>query len=212
MTIHDISMTVSSDMIYWPGTATPSVEWEMLMSRGDIADVSRWTLGAHNGTHVDAPSHFLPDAAGLDSVSLEALVGPALVIELPDAVTTIRPQDVPWSEIDAADRLLFKTSNSGHRLARPSFDESYVGIEPETSRALVASGTRLVGIDYLSVEPFGREVFETHHVLLGAGVAVVEGLDLRGVQPGRYRLTILPLRLAEAEAAPARAILEELWA
>ncbi len=210
MNIHDISMTVSPDMLYWPGTTVPGVEWEMLMSRGHIGDVSRWTLGAHNGTHLDAPSHFLPDAPGLDSVPLESLVGPAMVVELPDSVLSIRPEDLPWTEIASAERLLFQTSNSRHRLASSVFDEDYVGIEPEAARAMVSAGVRPVGIDYLSVEPFWREVFETHQVLLGAGVAVVEGLDLRDIRPGSYRLTILPLRLASAEAAPARAILEEL--
>ena len=211
MAIHDISMTISPDMVSWPDTTVPTLDWEMRMSRGDIADVSRWTLGAHNGTHIDAPSHFLPGAPALESVTLESLVGPAIVVELPEDVTSISMTDVPWAHVGQHERLLFKTSNSRSRLASPEFDEGYVGIEPDAARGIVAAGVRLVGIDYLSVEPFGRTVFETHHVLLGAGITVVEGLDLRGVSPGRYRLTVLPLRLAGAEAAPARAILEGPW-
>lgn len=209
MKIHDISMTVSPDMVYWPDTTVPTVEWEMRMSSGDIGDVSRWVLGAHNGTHVDAPSHFLAGEPGLEAVTLESLVGPAVVVELPDEVRSITADDIPWSDVSPAERLLFKTSNSRQRLDGSRFDESYVGIEPDAARAIVAAGMKLVGIDYLSVETFGREVFETHHVLLGARVTIVEGLDLRDVEPGRYLLTILPLKLAGAEAAPARAILEE---
>lgn len=209
MAIHDISMAIAPDMLYWPDTTVPAVEWEMRMSRGDIADVSRWVLGAHNGTHVDAPSHFLAGAPGLESVTLESLVGPALVVDLDDDVVSIGAGDLPLAELRPGERLLFKTSNSRHRLESSSFDEGYVGIEPDAARAMVSAGVQLVGIDYLSIEPFGREVFESHHVLLGAGVTVVEGLDLRGIGPGRYRLTILPLHLMGAEAAPARAILED---
>ncbi len=212
MTIQDVSMTASSDMVCWPGTTVPGVEWEIQMSRGDIGDGSRWTIGAHNGTHLDAPSHFLPDAPGLDGVPLEShesLVGPAMVVELPDRVVSIRPEDIPWSEIASAERLLCKTSNSRQRLGGSVFDEDYVGIEHEAASTLVEAGVWPVGIAYLSFEPFGRDAFETHHVPLGARVAVVEGLDLCGIGPGSYRLTVLPLHLAGAEAGPADAILEE---
>lgn len=208
MTIFDISMAVSSVMVAWPGTTIPVVEWEMLLSRGDIADVSRWTLGAHSGTHVDAPSHFLPGAPGLDGVPLDALVGPARVVELPDSVTSIHPEDVSAMGIAGVERVLFKTSNSRRRLDSPVFDETYVGLEAAAAQLLVEWGVRMIGTDYLSIEPFGRPTFAAHHVLLGAGVAIVEGLDLRAVEPGDYRVTVLPLRLEGAEAAPARAILE----
>lgn len=209
MAIRDISMTVSAGMLHWPDTTVPEVEWEMRLADGDIADVSRWVLGAHNGTHVDAPSHFLPGAPGLESVTLESLIGESVVIAIPGEVPSIHAEHIPWDDLAGVERLLFRTSNSDSRLDTTDFDETYVGIEPDAARRIVDAGIRLVGIDYLSVEPFGREVFETHHVLLGAGVSVVEGLDLRGIEPGRYRLTILPLHLTGAEAAPARAILED---
>jgi|GEM_PF-39580 len=167
MTILDISMVVSAEMPAWPGTTVPSVEWEMLLTRGDIADVSRWTIGAHSGTHVDAPSHFLAGAPGLDGIPLDALVGRARVVDIPDTVATIGRADVAALRIDGVERILFRTSNSRLRLAKFTFDESYVGLEPEAASELVDAGVRLIGIDYLSIEPFGRDAFPAHRILLG---------------------------------------------
>jgi arylformamidase len=168
-------------------------------------------LGAHTGTHVDAPAHFIEGAPGLASLSLDALVGEARVIEIPPAAEAVTEEHV--AAIGDARRVLFKTRNSAFwENPRGRFRSDFAYIEPAAARALAASGVRLVGFDYLSVEKFGSEDFSTHMALLSAGVVIVEGLDLRAVGPGLYELFCLPLRLAagSGDGAPARAVLRTL--
>jgi arylformamidase len=164
-------------------------------------------MGAHTGTHVDAPAHFVPGGSGVDLLDLEALVGPALVVHAleADALTAdlLAGLEIP----PHTERLLVRTRNSD-RWARPElgFDEDFVGVTQDGAHWLVARGVRLVGVDHLSVGPFADPV-PTHHVLLRAGVVVVEGLDLSEIAPGVYQFVCLPLRVVGADGAPARAIL-----
>lgn len=203
----DVSMVIRPDMPHWPGSTVPVCEWETRLDRGEESDASRWTLSAHQGTHVDAPSHFLPGAANVEDISLSILCGPSVVVDIPGA-GPVGADHVAELVPPGAARVLFRTANStGGRLSRP-FDPDYVGVGGPAARALVAAGVRLVGIDYLSVECFGDDGFPAHHALLGAGVPIIEGLDLAAAGPGRYALTCLPIRLGAAEAAPARVVLE----
>jgi arylformamidase len=202
----DVSMEIRPDMPHWPGSIAPSCEWETRLDRGEESDASRWTLSAHQGTHVDAPSHFIPGAAGIAEIGLDVLSGPAVVVDVPGDLA-ISAEHVAELVPPGARRVLFRTANStGGRLRQP-FDPSYVAVSGPAARALVSAGVRLVGIDYLSVECFGDKEFPAHHALLGAGVPVIEGLDLAAAQAGVYTLTCLPIRLTNAEAAPARAVL-----
>ena len=140
---------------------------------------------------------------------LEAFVGPAVVIDLRDA-DAVGPDELAGAGIpEGTERLLVRTRNSG--LLRPDedFREDFVGLTLEGASWIAGRGFRLVGTDYLSIQRFGDDP-ETHRVLMRAGVAILEGLDLSVVEPGEYRLTCLPLRLYGSEAAPARAILEPL--
>lgn len=196
-------------MIHWPGTTEPEVEWEYRLDAGDPYDVSCWRLGSHNGTHVDAPSHFIAGAAGVADVSLDSLVGSARVIDLPDRVLAVDRLVIADLDLEDVRRVLFRTSNSRYRLARLEFDPEYVAITADGAEALVQAGIRTVGIDYLSIEPYGSAAPLAHLALLGAGVTVIEGCDLRAVALGDYLLYCLPLRLIGSEAAPARAILLE---
>jgi arylformamidase len=201
----DVTLAVRPDMPHWPGSTSPLCEWETRMDRGEESDASKWTLSAHQGTHVDAPSHFIPGAAGIEDVPLDLLCGPVYVVEIPED-SPIRADHV--AELPpGVERVLFRTTNSTTgRLFRP-FDPGYVAVSAQAAEALVAKGIRLVGIDYLSVECFGATDFPAHHTLLGAGVPIIEGLDLAAAEPGHYQLTCLPIRLTAAEAAPARVIL-----
>jgi arylformamidase len=214
MPIYDISVSVApGETPTYPGD--PEIEiasWNSI-SRGDPANVTVINFGAHTGTHVDAPAHFIEGAAGVASLPLEVLVGEAVVVEIPADAEAVEEQHVGADALGGATRVLFKTRNSAFWAEpRGRFREDFTYVTHGAARALVAAGVRLVGIDYLSVEKFGSEDFQTHVTLLSAGVVIVEGLDLRAVEPGRYDLACLPLKLAagSGDGAPARAILRTL--
>jgi arylformamidase len=208
MKIFDISLTISPQLPVWPGD--PPVELEQVdsMDRGAHANVSRLNAGVHTGTHVDAPHHFLNDRRTVEQLPLEVLTGPCYVAQLPDGVEAITAEVLEGVPLPADTiRILFGTSNS--RLwsqGETKFNEDFVAVTEDGAEWLVERGIRLVGVDYLSVAPYGHSV-PTHTVLLQAGVVVVEGLDLSAVPRGFYDLYCLPLKLLGSDGAPARAVL-----
>jgi arylformamidase len=177
---------------------------------GDDVNVSRLEMDVHCGTHVEGPLHFIDGGEPLEAIPLSVLVGAAHVASVP-AAERIGPRELEAAGVPAdTERLLLRTRNSELRLADESgFRRDYVALTVDGARWLAEHGIRLIGIDYLSVQCFGDDA-ETHRVLMRAGVAILEGLDLSAAAPGKYRLTCLPLCIAGAEAAPARAILEPL--
>jgi arylformamidase len=213
--IHDITLPITRQMVTWPGGPRPSCRWIARVGYGDPCNESVWTLGAHTGTHVDAPSHFLTDEGDIEGVAIDRLVGPARVFDLSGHDgTTIGPAQIEALDLGGVTRALLKTSNSRDRLGCDEFDTGFCSIGPDAAQALVTAGVRTVGIDYLSVERFVPEDEEgyedpVHHTLLGAKLALLEGIDLRAVEAGDYLLCALPLKLVGAEAAPARAVLIE---
>jgi arylformamidase len=206
MKIFDVSVPISSRLPTWPGDPKVSLERVSSIARGDAANVSRLDAGVHTGTHVDAPVHFVDGATGIDSIPLETLVGPCLVVEADPPWLELRPEDLPAT---AHTRILFKTRNSARWAARKvDFETEFVAVGLELARRLVAEDKILVGVDYLSVEsyhaPFEHPV---HHTLLEARIVVIEGLDLSAVEPGEYDLYCLPLKLVGSDGAPARTML-----
>ena len=164
----------------------------------------------HSGTHVDAPAHFIEGGAKIDSLPLEVLIGEAEVVEVANDTRVIDESFVVANCSGSSERILFKTRNSAFWNDNPrGFREDYTYIEPAAARRLAESGIKLVGIDYLSVEQFKSERFETHHALLSRGVVIVEGLDLRAVSAGFYEIICLPLKISEGsgDGAPARVVL-----
>ncbi|HVD01214.1 MAG TPA: cyclase family protein [Candidatus Dormibacteraeota bacterium] len=206
MQIFDVSVPVSPRLPTWPGDPTISLTRASSIAAGDPANVSRLEAGVHTGTHVDAPVHFMDGAPGIDSISVQTLVGPCLVVAADPPGLELRPEDLPATDHT---RILFKTRNSKRWGAGDQpFDTEFVAVGPELAARLVAEGKLLVGVDYLSVEsyhaPFEHPV---HHALLEARIVVVEGLDLSAVEPGEYQLYCLPLKLVGSDGAPARTIL-----
>lgn len=214
MHIYDISVPITpGETPTYPGDPGLEVGAWNAIARGDRANVSVLNFGAHTGTHIDAPSHFIEGAPGISSLPLDVLVGEARVVEIPPDADAVDESHVRPESLRGATRVLFKTRNSAlWEDPRGQFREDFAYIEPAAARALVAAGVRLVGFDYLSVEKFGSEDFETHLTLLSARVVIVEGLDLRAVEPGLYELCCLPLKLAagSGDGAPARAVLRTL--
>src|SRR5436305_10350991 len=195
MKLYDISVPIAPRLTpVYPGD--PGIEvgsWKAI-ARGDAANVTALNFGAHTGTHVDAPAHFIEGAPGVTSLPLDALVGEALVIAVPADVRAIEEGHVEELSPGGAARVLFKTRNSAFwENPRGRFREDFTYLSPGAARSLVSRGVRLVGIDYLSVEEFGSKHFETHRTLLSNRHVILEGLDLRAVAPGRYELICLPL-------------------
>lgn len=202
----DISVPVNSRMHHWPGEP-PSIERIEAISQGSVCNLTRMRISAHTGTHMDAPLHFMDGAASMEQLPLDAVMGPCTVVEVDDR-EAVRACHLEGLHLEP--RVLFKTRNSTECWAKPAFDEAYVYISDEAARVLVARGVRTVGIDYLSVGGFHKDLVETHVTLLGAGVWVIEGLDLSRVNPGRYELACLPLKIEGSDGAPARAALRPL--
>ena len=208
MTIHDISLTISPDLPTWPGDPQLELERFESMDRGAHNNVSRISSSVHLGTHVDAPRHFINDGRTIDQLPLDVLTGPCYVVQLPEGVEAITAEVLARTEImPEMKRILFGTSNS-HFWARgeSKFQTEFVAITEDGAQWLAARGVQLVGVDYLSVAPYGDSV-PTHLILLEAGIVVIEGLNLSNIMRGFYDLYCLPLKIAGCDGAPARAIL-----
>ena len=205
MKIFDISLTISPSMPIWPGD--PLIELEQIDSI-DNANVSRLSTSVHIGTHIDAPHHFMNDGRTIEQLPLEVLTGRCYVVQLPDGVEAITAEALDGMSLPKdVKRILFGTSNSRFwSRGENKFQEDYVAATEDGAQWLVNRGLQLVGIDYLSIAPYGDSV-PTHRILLQVGVIVVEGLDLSAVPRGFYDLYCLPLKLLGADGAPARAIL-----
>lgn len=211
MRILDISLTITPQLPVWPGDPAVVLERVAKMEEGASANVSRLDMGAHTGTHLDAPFHFLADSpVTVEQLDLNVLTGPAYVVQLPDEVGLVTAEVLQASGISPRTRrLLLKTRNSQlWEHPEAGFQRDFVAISPDGANYLVQRGIRLVGVDYLSVAPY-HQGQATHEILLRAGVIIVEGLDLRQATPGRYQLYCLPLKLGGADGAPVRAILVE---
>jgi arylformamidase len=202
----DISVPIYSGMVHWPDNPPVKIERIMDLAHGDAANVSKIELGAHTGTHMDAPRHFLADGVGLDEMPLDATIGTARVINI-EHPQAILPSELEAHNLQAGERVLFRTLNSKRCWKTDQFVEDFVYISASAAQYLVERQVRTVGIDYLSVGGYVNDGVETHQILLEAGIWLIEGLNLSEVKPGTYELICLPLRVAGADGAPARAIL-----
>jgi arylformamidase len=197
-------------MPIWPGDPAVELEQVQQIEAGDPVNVSVLRCGVHSGTHVDAPWHFLPQGTTSEHLSLDVLIGPAVVAYLPDAAV-ITAHDLEQLHLPAqTTRLLLRTRNSERWTAgEQQFSEDFVALSADAAQWIVERDIRLVGIDYLSIQRY-HDGPETHQILLTAGVIIIETLNLAGVEPGQYELLCLPILLVGAEAALARAVLREL--
>jgi len=176
------------------------------IERGDVANVSKLSMGAHTGTHMDAPLHFFRTGKGIDTMPLTATIGRARVIEIRDP-ESIKPEELGSYQLQRGERILFRTRNSARCWQTNDFVEDFVYISQEAARYLAVQEVQTVGVDYLSVGGFFKDGVETHHALLEAGIWIIEGLNLSNVVPGTYELVCLPLRIEGSDGAPSRAIL-----
>jgi arylformamidase len=207
MRIYDLTIGISPGMPVWPGDPPVTLERVKRIADGANANVSHLACSVHTGTHVDAPVHFIDGAPSVDMLSLKVLTGRAYVVELRRAevvdAATLEASDIP----PRTRRILFKTRNSATWARQEKeFQSDFVAVDASGAEWLVRKGVQLVGVDYLSVAPYGSSR-PTHRALLEAGVVIVEGLNLSQVSRGRYTLYCLPLKLVGSDGAPARVIL-----
>jgi len=193
-------------MVHWPGDPAVEITLAKDISKGDSSNVSQLSMGSHTGTHMDAPLHFIPGATGLDQMELSATIGAARVIGINDPESITVPE-LEAHDIQAGERVLLKTRNSSTRWAQDPFATDFVYIATDSARYLAERGIRTVGVDYLSVGGYKNNGSDVHKALLGAGIWIIEGLQLYGVEPGPYEMICLPLRILGADGAPARAVL-----
>jgi arylformamidase len=205
MKLIDVSVPLDASLPTYPGNTSFTLEAIKRIASGDSSNVSTLHLSAHTGTHVDAPRHFFDNGAGTDALPLELMIGPARVVAI-DSRSGIGAKELAGLDFSGDQRVLFKTANSRF-WGSPVFHEDYVGVTASGAEHLIASGIRVVGVDYLSVEEFRKPGAPAHRTLLGAGAIVIEGLNLRDVEPGVYEMLCLPLRIVGADGAPARVLL-----
>ena len=203
----DISVPLRNGMVHWPGDPPLRIRRVKQIGRaGSSSSLSHLSMGAHTGTHMDAPAHFLRGRRPIDRLPLEAVVGSARVIEIRDP-RVIRVEELRSQRIRRGERLLLKTRNSARCWRTRSFVEDFVHLTGESALYLAALRLRCLGVDYLSVGGYKKDGAAVHRALLGAGIWIIEGLDLSSARAGNYELICLPLKISGGDGAPARAVL-----
>lgn len=211
MRIHDITQTIRSGMPVWPGDPEVRLEWLSRISEGGEVNLTQIHMCAHSGTHLDMPSHFIDNGINLDNLDLSTMIGRVRVVTVPDEIEIIDEAFLRTISLEGVERVLFKTSNTALVKADPlSFHQNFVALDASGARFLAETDCKLVGIDYMSIAVFD-DPDGGHKPLLEAGILVLEGIKLEGVEAGDYQLIALPLKLGGREGAPVRALLLEGW-
>ncbi len=206
MRIRDISQVLQEDTVVWPGDTPFSRKWVMRIEDGFACNVSTITMSVHCATHADAPFHFVPEGKTAAEVPLEAYIGFCRVVAIASE-DCVRPADLEGLDLQAGDRLLFRTKRP---CTATHWRDDFAYMSVEAAEILAAAGVRLVGLDTPSMDPMTSKTMAAHHVLCGAGIVLLENLDLSEVPPGRYELIALPLKIGGSDSAPVRAILRDL--
>ncbi|PIY82415.1 MAG: arylformamidase [Candidatus Omnitrophica bacterium CG_4_10_14_0_2_um_filter_44_9] len=201
----DISVTIKSGMVHWPGDPAVNISRRQDMDKGDSDNVSLISMGSHTGTHMDAPRHFFVRGKGLDKMPLSAVIGPARVLAIINTRCITVPE-LKRHRIKFGERILFKTRNSSFWKTNV-FQKEFVYVTQEAAEYLSDVGVAVVGVDYLSVGGYKKDGAKTHKTILGGGIWIIEGLNLYGIKPGDYDLICLPIKIFNLDGAPARAII-----
>ena len=200
----DVSVTLHNGMVHWPDNPPVRFEHALELERGDACTVSNLSFGAHTGTHVDAPAHFVEGGAGIEKIPLSTLIGTARVLDIADRVSVTR-RELEAYDPQKGERLLLRTANSERAWKTDDFVRDFVFLAYDAARLLAERGVLMIGIDYLSIGSMDDGA-RTHRVLLEAGICIVEGLELSSVPSGPVDIICLPLRIAHGDGAPARVV------
>lgn len=206
MKIHDITRTVSPQIVIWPGDQQYQPIWTTTISENGVVNVGAITMSTHTGTHADAPHHYAEHGIDVSEQPLENYIGPALVMEIENS-EIIEIAHVEHLDFNNVKRILFKTKSS--RLSDSEWIDDIVWLGTETAEYLGKHGVRLVGMDGPSVDRVDSKELPTHQMLMKYNISNLENLALRNIAPGMYELVALPLKLEGLDASPVRAILIE---
>lgn len=203
----DISPPLSTATPTWPGD-TPFQE-ERVWSYGPECpvNVGRITLSPHTGAHVDAPLHYSPDGAPIGEVSLDTYMGPCRVLHCLDSGALVEPEQLAGRLGQVPERVLLRTYRQA---PLATWDSDFTAVAKATVDLLASLGVRLIGIDTPSLDPQTSKTMEAHNAIARHGMAILEGIVLDDVPEGDYELIALPLRFANLDASPVRAILRPL--
>ena len=208
----DLSVTLYEGMIAFPSEYQLQVERRASMARGDKANNTTIHMSVHTGTHMDAPRHFIANGKTIDQMPFDVTLGPARVIEIVDNVS-VKAEELKQHNIKRGERILLKTRNSPKFWQTETVSEDFIYITRGAARFLVDAGVKLIGIDSLSVGSLAdpdNTTPDTHGILLGNEIWIIEGLNLTGVSVGNYNLICLPLKLKDTEGSPVRAIIQPI--
>jgi arylformamidase len=205
--LHDISQTLGADTPMWPGDTPFGAARTWSYGPGCPVNVSRFEASTHAGTHADAPLHYDPAGAGIDGVALDAYIGVARLIDLRGQGPVVTPEHVRSALATPCTRILLRTYD---RFPHDRWEAGFTTVAAETITLLAAHGVVLIGIDSPSLDPQESKTMDAHLAVRAAGMAILEGLMLDGVEAGDYELIALPLKLAGLDAAPVRAVLRDL--
>ncbi|OGK19132.1 hypothetical protein A3G67_02570 [Candidatus Roizmanbacteria bacterium RIFCSPLOWO2_12_FULL_40_12] len=201
--IIDISVDLNKKTVVYPGT--PEMVIEETKSTATGSQLSKITFSSHIGTHIDAPLHAIAGGISLDQINLEKFIGTCRVVDMQSSKPSISTEDVKKTNPQKGERILFKTSNSERGLE--TFYEDFVFLSPEAASHLATSEVSLVGIDYFSIKQKGSTDNRPHTELLAKNIPIVEGINLKDVEPGEYFLIALPLKFIGTDGSPARVVL-----
>ena len=205
--LHDISPPIRPGIAVWPGDTEFAQERSWAIGPGCPVNVSRITLSTHTGAHADAPLHYAEDGVAVDGLDLERYLGPCRVIDVRQARGAVQPADVADALAGAPPRILLRTAETA---SVERWDPDFTAVAAATIELLAARGVVLIGTDTPSLDPETSKTMDAHQAVHRHGLSILEGLVLDCVPPGDYELIALPLRLAELDAAPVRAVLREL--
>lgn len=202
----DVTRPIYPGMPVWPGDPDVAEQPLSRIEMGDACNVTLWTLGSHTGTHVDPPLHFIEGGATVPEMEINTLCGPCRVLDLTHLNRHVTADDLAGAG-DCA-RIVLKTRNS---FTDPAvFHEDFLAVDHSAAEWLISTGVRLIGIDGPSIERFNAGAHPVHHAILGAGIAVIEGLALADIRAGDYELICAPLPWRNGDGAPCRALLRAI--
>lgn len=202
--IWDITPAIHPEMPIWPGDTAFSETRTWEIEDDCPVNVSKVTMSTHTGAHADAPMHYEKDGAPIGAISLAPYIGPCQVIDVRGSGSLIFPEQIKDKLKEGIERVIFRTYDWS---PQDSWDDKFTAIDASTIVLLNRRGVRLVGIDTPSIDPYESKTMDAHHAVKRSGMSILEGLVLDDVTSGLYELIALPLKFANLDAAPVRAIL-----
>ncbi|MCE1248776.1 MAG: cyclase family protein [Firmicutes bacterium] len=205
----DITIPIKNKMMVYEGDPEVELTPHCSIKNGDAFNLLHIKMGSHTGTHMDAPCHFFQNGRTVEDIPVDTLIGTARVVLIRNerVITRKALQNI---DLTGVERVLFKTDHSYLRDRYHKFRTDYVYIDVECASYLASMGIKVIGIDSISIEEYGNSSNLCHKILLGAGIVILEMLDLKDIQPGDYELICLPLKIQQGDGAPVRAVLRSL--